>query len=327
MRNKKVLSLSVVLASCILMFLVWYNFIGKLFGENVSYTDQNVGVVLSQILVLGMPLLVYFFIDSKGTPGVKFSEYTQTETRTKKVLSFLGVAIVSGITIAIMFLFRDLCNNMSYVIFEKPLFANQVENNILTLPQTFIAVISLGIITPIFEELFFRWFLIGQFSHCDKVVTGTISVISFVLTHNYLQQIIYIIPMAIICSIVYINTKRILFPILIHAVVNITGIFVTSNTVPFFSVLNAIDRQSGKIAVLNIVSLFLMILFLVVGLFIVFKFTIGNKHNDTQKKQIKKDTKFTIYYSVIGTLFILVMIFRLYFIFSQNDVQILSSIF
>lgn len=82
---------------------------------------------------------------------------------------------------------------------------------------------------PIFEELFFRKFIVDRTTHYGSFVSAMVSGLMFGLFHGNLFQFPYAFALGVCFAMVYIRTGNILYPILLHAAINFTG-----SIVPYF---------------------------------------------------------------------------------------------
>lgn len=83
-----------------------------------------------------------------------------------------------------------------------------------------ISLISLALIPAICEELFFRGVLVNSLKEKGDIFAIIFSSIMFAIFHFSLSQLLYPICFGLILSIVYLRTKNIFFPMLLHFVNN-----------------------------------------------------------------------------------------------------------
>lgn len=82
------------------------------------------------------------------------------------------ICIISAvILIMLMLVFRELIGNIWYLLKREALFDYIIEDTETTLDitQVLISFISVGIITPIFEEMYFRKTMIGGASKVHPI--------------------------------------------------------------------------------------------------------------------------------------------------------------
>lgn len=99
-----------------------------------------------------------------------------------------------------------------------------------------LAILSSGIIGPIYEEILFRFLLYNRLrkQYSIKIAMG-ITTIIFALSHLSLIKIIYAFILGIILVLVYEDKKNLLAPILVHIGANSIVLFLGEyNTYVFF---------------------------------------------------------------------------------------------
>lgn len=90
----------------------------------------------------------------------------------------------------------------------------------MSIPVLFIFTV---ICAPIFEELFFRKFIIDRVVNYGEVPAMLISGFMFGLFHGNLSQFPYAFTIGVFFGMLYIRTGKILYPIILHAMVNFLG--------------------------------------------------------------------------------------------------------
>lgn len=118
-----------------------------------------------------------------------------------------------GISIAVLL-------NMIIFIFVSP-----TTSSTLSIP---IAIISSGIIGPIYEEILFRYILYNRLKNKYSTKKSIlITTIIFAISHLSLIKMTYAFILGLIINIIYERDKNILSPILIHTSANVIVIFLT----------------------------------------------------------------------------------------------------
>lgn len=140
--------------------------------------------------------------------------------------------ILLGISIAVFL-------NMIIFLINKP-----VATNTISIP---LAIITSGIIGPIYEEILFRYILYNRLTNKYSIkksiiITTTI----FALIHLSLIKIIYAFIIGLILNLTYKKYKNILAPILIHISANIIVIFLYEFNI-YVLLLSAISLILGLI--------------------------------------------------------------------------------
>lgn len=99
---------------------------------------------------------------------------------------------------------------------------NPVEEVALNMNLPFLILFTV-ICAPIFEELFFRKFLIDRISQYGECASIVISGFMFGLFHGNLSQFPYAFALGAFFAYIYIRTGRIGYTILLHALINFVG--------------------------------------------------------------------------------------------------------
>ena len=99
-----------------------------------------------------------------------------------------------------------------------------------------IIILVVVIIGPIFEELIFRKVFIDTIGKYSTPLAILVSAASFAMFHGNITQIIYTFAVGLILGWVYTKTKNIIYPIILHMLVNFFG------SVPSLLVADSYDR-------------------------------------------------------------------------------------
>ena len=125
------------------------------------------------------------------------------------------------------------------VIYNMIIFKLGIKFDITSIPL-FIDIIASGIISPIFEEVLFRYSLINKLSKFNNsTLCIIISSFIFAICHNGITTIIYAFIIGLFNSYYYIKKKDILVPITIHISANIVSSFLF-NFNPYILILGII---------------------------------------------------------------------------------------
>lgn len=90
----------------------------------------------------------------------------------------------------------------------------------ISLPVMFIVTV---IAAPVFEELFFRKFFIDRTLHFGEVPSILLSGFMFGMFHGNLSQFPYAFTIGVFFAYLYIRTGRLIYPVLLHAIINFLG--------------------------------------------------------------------------------------------------------
>ena len=219
-------------------------------NPHVKYTFSRIGIIYSifsvaatliQILVLNIS---QFFIPDRmslnlqiiessaslyivgmlvlciGFSGDKFKISKPDKHAMKPRAFFKGFCMCYALLI-ISNLIGNVITTVIGIIKGSPVI-NPVETMALemSLPVMFLFTV---VCAPIFEEWFFRKLIIDRTLHFGEVPSMLLSGFMFGLFHGNLSQFPYAFTIGIFFAYLYIRTGRLLYPILMHAIVNFLG--------------------------------------------------------------------------------------------------------
>ena len=96
---------------------------------------------------------------------------------------------------------------------------------------TYLVVVA-GVMTPIFEELFFRGLLMGRLQKGFGVTAAVVlSAFIFSLSHLNIVQSIFVLPIGILCGVLVVKTGSIFAGIWLHIVYNVVNIYLAKMAV------------------------------------------------------------------------------------------------
>lgn len=84
-------------------------------------------------------------------------------------------------------------------------------------------LLTVGILAPIMEEIFFRKLMLDRIAHLGDVPAMLISGIAFGLVHGNFSQFFYAAAVGILFGYIYLRTGRIRYTIALHMCVNLLG--------------------------------------------------------------------------------------------------------
>ena len=214
-------------ASLIIQIIV-INIIG--FTNHNILNNFNVLTIISGICNYILPFPVLFFLMRK----IEKQELENESLSIKKFLLYLAITftlmwignmIGLGITSAIGSLFQtEITNPVQKLIDSTDIWLN------------LILVSALG---PIFEEIFFRKFLIDRTIKYGARVSIILSAVIFGFFHGNLSQFFYAFLLGGFFAYVYIRTGKIIYTITLHIIVNLMGsvisLFVVQSVQAFIS--------------------------------------------------------------------------------------------
>lgn len=211
--------------------------------------DINFLTIISAICnyVIPFPVLYYLMrkLDSqkleKQTIGLKtFLIYLSITFTLIWIGNLVGLLITSAIGSAFQ---TDITNPVEQLINSSDLMLN---------------LILISVLGPIFEEIFFRKFLIDRTIKYGARVSIILSAVIFGFFHGNLSQLFYAMLLGGFFAYIYIKTGRIIYTIVLHIIVNFMGSVVSLYVIE--SVEAVLSSTYGSIDIAIIVIYLLIIL-------------------------------------------------------------------
>lgn len=144
-------------------------------------------------------------------------QYKKTETDKQK-LSVSRLLIIFMIC-----LFISIIGNLISLEFAKIFDLENTLESILTNIPLITVFFTTVILAPIMEELFFRKTLLDATEPYGKATAIFMSGLLFGLFHGNFLQFFYAFGLGVILAIVYLQTHRIIYPIVLHMLFNFQG--------------------------------------------------------------------------------------------------------
>ena len=152
-----------------------------------------------------------------------------------------------------------------------------LKDSLILNSDTFIRILTVGIMPAIFEELLFRKFLIDRTLRHGEFVSCAMSGIMFGLWHGNFQQFFFAFFLGVLFSFVYIRTGRIIYTMILHASLNLVTSSVTVELLAELLKRMGFDMNKGTIdpnidydavmkSILPLMLLLLLWLILLLGL-------------------------------------------------------------
>ena len=182
--------------------------------NNSIFNNFNVLTIISAICnyILPFPILYYLMKKievqklEKENPSLKQFIVYLSVTFT---LMWIGNIIGLAITTAIGGIFKtDISNPVQNLINSSDIWLN---------------LLLISIIGPIFEEIFFRKFLIDRTIKYGARVSIILSAVIFGFFHGNLSQFFYAFLLGGFFAYVYIKTGKIIYTMILHIIVNLMG--------------------------------------------------------------------------------------------------------
>ena len=181
----------------------------------------EVQILISTVIlyVLGMLILPIGF--QKAQVPV-----TVLQKKHMTIGAFFKALFMSYSLLIITNLIGTLITTMIGILKGSPII-NPVEEIALNMDLPFLILFTV-IGAPIFEELFFRKFLVDRTAQYGEGVSVVISGLMFGMFHGNLSQFPYAFALGAFFAYIYIRTGKIGYTILMHAVINFVGSIVVS---------------------------------------------------------------------------------------------------
>lgn len=201
------------------MFFIVATIVSSVLTGTVPYSETNT-MLLVLLLNVSLVLYVWFSIDTlriklngqsmaDGMTAQRWAKYIST-TLIIKVLGILAILFVATV---ILIVFPSILE----LVF---LFLQQTDGTIATptVLQFIVQIISFCILTPIWEELFFRGIVFRRLSLRFKTTTAAVvSSIIFGLMHFGGSSMFHAFLVGVLFCYIYARTQNIWVPIILHS--------------------------------------------------------------------------------------------------------------
>ncbi len=176
--------------------------------------DMNMLLIISSLCNYILPFPIFYYLMKKLDSGHmektdlsirKFLVYTCITIMLISIGNLVGLGItglIGGITQT------DITNPVEVTINNGSIWSN---------------LIIISIISPIFEEIFFRKILVDRVIQFGVKPAILVSGVLFALFHGNLNQFVYTFLVGSFFAYVYVKTGKIIYPILLHIIINIFG--------------------------------------------------------------------------------------------------------
>lgn len=186
----------------------------QLFSAEILSVDMQIIISSSTLYVIGLLVL------GIGLSGDKLM-FNMIDKHTMKPWDILKVFCMCYTLLIASNLIGTVITTVIGIAKGSPI-ENPVESLALetSIPVLFIFTV---VCAPIFEELFFRKFLVDRTIQYGEVPCMLVSGLMFGLFHGNLSQFPYAFTIGAFFAYIYIRTGRIVYPIILHAIVNFMG--------------------------------------------------------------------------------------------------------
>lgn len=154
-------------------------------------------------------------------------------------------------------------------------------------PHFLLPFLGTVILAPIFEELIFRKALISRTINYGESICVLLSGITFALFHGNSAQTFYSFVLGVFAAFIYVKTKNILYPVILHMVINLFGAiaelllekyamdFATSYLAAFMNgassdELMALLTEYSGVLIICAVLIFMILAFVITGIVLFF---------------------------------------------------------
>ena len=230
------------------MFFIVVTIVSSLLTATVPYSDTNV-MLLVLLLNISLVLYVWLSIDSlhiklNGQSMAKAMTVRRWAKYISTTLIIKGLGILTIVFVAALLLI--IFPSMLELVLE---FLQQPVETITTLPvlQFIIQIISLCILTPIWEEVFFRGVVFRRLSLRFKATTAAVvSSLIFGLMHFGGSSMFHAFLVGVLFCYIYARTQNIWVPIILHGFGNFLStlsLLAPSTTTPVIPEVTKADLQ------------------------------------------------------------------------------------
>ena len=182
----------------------------------LSLIENNIFVItlfsFAPAYLIGLPI---FLLVTKGMKTAKH------EKRKMSFYEFFSLFLISQVGMIIGSTVAETLNSFISMVKGSEVI-NHTGALISSMPIWLVLLVSC-VIAPIVEELMFRKVLMDRFSRYGSGIAITVSSISFGLFHGNFYQFFYSAILGFILGYIYAKTRNILYPILMHALINLVG--------------------------------------------------------------------------------------------------------
>ncbi len=211
-------------------------------------SDFNVLTILSAICNYILPFPIFYYLMKK----------LENQNLEKESLSLKTFLLYLSITFTLMWIGNIVGLAITSAI--GGIFQTEITNpvqNLINSSDIWINLALVSIIGPIFEEIFFRKFLIDRTIKYGARVSIILSAVIFGFFHGNISQLFYAFLLGGFFAYIYIKTGKIIYTITLHIIVNLMGsvvsVFVVEST-------NAIISNTYGAMDLAIVAIYVVII-------------------------------------------------------------------
>ncbi len=178
-----------------------------------SYTS-SLSIIISSVAMYGVGVPVFYFAVRK----IKVYEAPRGNAR------FSTMAVLFAIATCFMYTGSIIGNSVYEFVGEKlGIYLNESTLELVAMIPWHTALVFTVLIAPLFEELVFRKLIIDRVSVYGEKLAILFSAILFAFFHSSIQQFFYALFAGLVFGYLYMRTRRLIYPYILHALVNFFG--------------------------------------------------------------------------------------------------------
>ncbi len=218
------------------LFSAVYSVVSEILAADYGYDILGENPIIYSIFVWAVQILCMYVITypifrslTKHLP-----RRDKSEKERLGFLEFIGIFIVTQGVMLVGSVIATLVNELISEYFGITV-EDETSELIMNSPL-WLVILVVVIIGPIFEELIFRKTYVDAIGKYSSSLAIFISGASFALFHGNITQAIYTFGAGLILAWVYTKTKNIVYPIIIHMLINFFG------SVPSMLIMDSVDK-------------------------------------------------------------------------------------
>ncbi len=210
-------------------------FTGALTFTNMEDFDLMFSELEAHLYVIAVPSLIVtailfflFFIIYKKVRKHPFDFKT---IEWKNLLFFASVGLLLNVVITL------IVSSLAYVLPADMVSALDQSTGAALTGNLFVMLIGTGILAPILEELVFRYGICGTLARSNATFALIASSLIFGIVHGNVIQAAYATILGLFFGFIYLKTKNIWYPAILHMAVNSSSVIVSyTNAVWLYAV-------------------------------------------------------------------------------------------
>lgn len=238
---------------------------GRSSAQIDSFFETSAGYLLKSIY-LNIAFIAVFIWYFKSIDKNNFIRKPNKSTLKYATLCIIWGLISFFLLSVILNYFQWFITKLGYSTDPDPFTLNSVKDLL-------ICYVSLAIIPAICEELLFRGVIINCLRHKGEIFAVILSAVMFAIFHFSPLQLVYPICWGLLLGIVYLRTKNILFPMIMHFINNALSL-----TLQYFM------TSSGTFEPSTFLTVYAIVTFAIWALVMIFIFKDFIHHNKSKSE-------------------------------------------